>query len=176
MSSVITFSNITGTDIPSSEDLIQILGNWNISFLQNQFRELIFFCRNNLLKVGARVVHFQQRVDSRCIFCQMINNDTLVKETFNHILFTCPVTTLMLMSVLTNLEARVDIGNENFLMMYWYGLTENKVNQSLQLFYNTFRHSIWKFKLRNVVPTVTSFHCIFFFTTSAYYLDKTSLT
>jgi hypothetical protein len=130
--------------------------------MQNHFREFIFLCRNNLLKVGARLAHFQLQVDSRCFFCRSLVNDTLVKETFNHVFFTCPVTTRMLTSILTKLEAKIDIHSENFLNAYWYGLVENKVNQSLQFFYDTFRHSVWKFKLRRMVPTVASFHCIFF--------------
>ncbi len=93
--------------------------------MQNQLREIIFLCRNNLLKVGAHAAHFQQQVDSLCFFCRMLVNDTLVKETFNHIFFTCPVTTRMLTSVLTKLEAKIDILSENFLKASWYGVAEN---------------------------------------------------
>jgi hypothetical protein len=162
LNSVVSFSSITGTNIPSNEDLACILGSWNLSFMQNHLREFIYQCRNNLLKVGARVAHFQPQFDSRCFFCRSLLNDTLVKETFDHIFFTCPVTTRMLMSILTKLEAKIDIQSDNFLQAYWYGIVEDKVNQSLQIFYDTFRHSVWKFKLRRTVPTVASFHCIFF--------------
>jgi hypothetical protein len=47
--SVNSFAGITNTPIPENEDLVYILGSWNMSFLPNTFREFIFLCRNNQL-------------------------------------------------------------------------------------------------------------------------------
>jgi hypothetical protein len=155
--SVNSFAGITNTPIPENEDLVDILGSWNKSFLPNAFREFIFLCRNNQLRVGVRAAHFQQRADYRCIFCRLINSNTSARETFTHLLEKCPVIDRILSTILAKFDPKISKNSANFPNAYWYGKSDNKINQSLLLFYDTFRHTVWKFKLRRTLPTYDSF-------------------
>jgi hypothetical protein len=167
---VTSFSNITETPIPSNESLSYILGTWNIFFLPNYLREFVFMCRNNLIRVGARAAHFHDRADGRCTFCKMVNVNCNTRETFNHFFFICPITNNLLRGLTMNLGAKIQIDNQLFPRAFWYGDTgvvtntdtENPIDKSLQLFYDIFRYSVWKFKLRRQLPLADSFtHTIF---------------
>jgi hypothetical protein len=167
---VTSFSNITETPIPSNESLSFILCTWNVFFLPNYLREFIFMCRNNQIRVGARAAHFLDRADGRCTFCKMVNANCITRETFNHFFFLCPITNNLLRGLTINLGAKILKENQLFPRAFWYGDTgvvtdadtENPIDKSLQLFYDIFRYSVWKFKLRRQLPLLDSFtHTIF---------------
>jgi hypothetical protein len=154
---VTSFSNITETPIPSNESLAFILGTWNISFLPNNLREFIFICRNNQIRVGARAVHFQQRTDGRCTFCRMVNPNSVTRETFHHIFFMCPIINSILRGLTNNLGAKILPEHLGFSRAFWYGDTDDKIDKSLQLFFDIFRFTVWKFKLRRQLPLLNTF-------------------
>jgi hypothetical protein len=159
---VTSFSNITETPIPSNESLMLILGTWNISFLPNNLREFIFICRNNQIRVGARAAHFQQRTDGRCTFCKMVNPNSVTRESFLHIFLLCPVINNILRGLSTNLGAKISPDHLGFSCAFWYGDTNNKIDKSLQLFFEIFRYTVWKFKLRRQLPLLNTFTHIMF--------------
>jgi hypothetical protein len=117
----------------------------------------MFLCRNNQLRVGARAAHFQQRADSRCIFCRLINSNTQVRETFVHLFEQCPVTDRILTTFCNKFLPKVSKNCTVFSNAYWYGKRDDKIDQSLLLLYETFRHTVWKFKLRRTLPSYESF-------------------
>jgi hypothetical protein len=70
----------------------------------------------------------------------------------------------------TNLGAKIQKENQLFPRAFWYGDTgvvtnadtENPIDKSLQLFYDIFRYSVWKFKLRQQLPLLEPFTHTFF--------------
>ncbi len=107
--------------------------------------------------MGARAAHFQQRTDSRCIFCRIINSNTQVRETFAHLFEQCPVIDRILTTFCNKFVPKIPKNCTDFPKAYWYGKRDDKINQSLLLFYDTFRHTVWKFKLRRILPNYESF-------------------
>jgi hypothetical protein len=92
----------------------------------------------------------------------MVNANCTTRETFNHFFFLCPITNNLLRGLTINLGAKILQENQGFSRAFWYGDTDNKIDKSLQLFYDIFRFTIWKFKLRRQLPLLDSFtHTIF---------------
>jgi hypothetical protein len=151
--SVTTFCNLINVAIPSALTLCTTNGGWSFSFLQNYFREFIFLERNNFLKTGNRAANYVANLDERCTFCRIINPQTLVRENFFHLFFSCPTTRLLLRGM-TRLGGLLYSPDENlFIEKYWFGLIDGKPTGPLILIYEIFRYVIWKFKLRRIVPT-----------------------
>jgi hypothetical protein len=151
--SVVTFCNLINLAVPSIETISTVYGGWSFSFLPNDFREFIFLERNNYLKTGTRAANYVINLDDRCSFCRVINPDTVVRESFFHLFFTCPTTCLLLRGV-TRLGGLLYPPDGDFFMeKYWFGSLEGKTSVSLTLIYEIFRYVIWKFKLRRIVPT-----------------------
>jgi hypothetical protein len=99
------------------------------------------------------VANYVANLDDRCTFCRIINPQTLVRENFFHLFFSCPTTRLLLRGM-TRLGGLLYSPDENLLSeKYWFGLIDGKPTGSLILIYEIFRYLIWKFKLRRIVPT-----------------------
>jgi hypothetical protein len=155
--SVATFCNLINVAIPSAVTLSTTNGGWSFSFLPNDFREFIFLERNNFLKTGNRAANYVANLDERCSFCRVINPQTLVRETFFHLFFSCPTTCLLLRGM-TRLGGHLYSPDENlFIEKYWFGSIDGKPTVPLILIYEIFRYVIWKFKLRRIVPTQINF-------------------
>jgi hypothetical protein len=151
--SVATFCNLINLAVPSAETVSSVYGGWSISFLPNDFQEFIFFERNNFFKTGTRAANYVVNLDDRCSFCCIINPDTVARESFFHLFFTCPTTCLLLRGV-TRLGGLLHSpDDDSFMEKYWFGSRDGKSSVSLILIYEIFRYVIWKFKLRRIVPT-----------------------
>jgi hypothetical protein len=87
----------------------------------------------------------------------MVNPNCTIRETFNHIFFLCPITNGILRGLTINLGAKILLENLGFSRAFWYGDTDDKIDKSLQLFYDIFRFTIWKFKLRRQLPLLDAF-------------------
>jgi hypothetical protein len=151
--SVVTFCNLVNLVVPPAETVSAIYGSWSNSFLPNDFREFIYLERNNFLKTGTRAANYVANLDDRCTFCRIINPDTVVRESFFHLFFTCPTTCLLLRGV-TRLGGLIHLPDDNsFMEKYWFGSLDGKTLASLTIIYEIFRFVVWKFKLRRIVPT-----------------------
>jgi hypothetical protein len=155
--SVVTFNRNVSLDIPDKVNLLPMLGAWNLSFLSNDHREFIFLERNNLLRVGAVAVHIWNNVNDRCTFCRILNPDTVNRETFNHLFKLCPVTTNLLRGLTRTVGLRYNLDMEGFNSMYWNGIQNGKFHLDLLLTFEMFRHCVWSFKKRRIIPTQITF-------------------
>ncbi len=135
--------------------------SWNISFLPNGLREFIFLELNNFLKIGVRAVNYMQRVSEYCSLCRIINPDTVSRETMQHLFFHCPITTALLRGLTRTLGLKHTPGTVDFSSKYWLGKLMDKFEISLFLTFAIFRHLIWKFKLRKIIPTQPTFVGVF---------------
>jgi hypothetical protein len=141
--------------------LKQIHASWNISFLPNDLREFIFLERNNLLKIGVRAVNYMQMASEYCSLCRIINPDTVSRETMLHLFIHCPITIALLRGLTRSLGLKHIPGTVDFSSKYWLGLVMDKFEISLFLTFAIFRHLIWKFKQRKIIPTQPTFVCVF---------------
>jgi hypothetical protein len=93
---VITFFNLIELPVPAEENLRRISVTWNIHSLHNNFREFCFKLRNNILPLNNRINAFDPIADPRCGFCQIVDPDTRIRESFNHIFALCPITSRLI--------------------------------------------------------------------------------
>jgi hypothetical protein len=152
-----TFFRNVDLDIADETILKHIHASWNISFLPNDLREFIFLERNNLLKIGVRAVNYMQMASEYCSLCRIINPDTVSRETMQHLFLHCPITIAFLRGLTRTLGLKHIPGTADFNTKYWLGLLVDKFDISLFLTFVIFRHLIWKFKQRKIIPTQPTF-------------------
>ncbi len=128
-----------------------------MSFLNNDLREFIFLERNNFLRVGAIAIHIWNNIDERCTFCRILNPNTNNRETFNHLFGVCPITINLLRGLTRTVGLLYSKETEGFNFMYWHGIKNGKFNLGLLLIFEMFRHCIWSFKKRRLIPTQINF-------------------
>jgi hypothetical protein len=159
-----TFSSITSTDIPSLEGLAHILSSWNSSFLDNNFREFIFKCRNNTLRTGDRLSHIIN-TDDKCFLCKHLTSSCIRRETLNHFFRECPITSHLLEGFLLKFNLVLPVDRFNFNNLFWYGTINQTTCKASLLVFHLFRYCMWNFKRRRKVPKLTDlvemFSCIF---------------
>jgi hypothetical protein len=151
ISSINGFSRIVKTTIPNEIITKNFVSGWGCSFLDNDFREFIFKCRNNLLRTGDRLSHIFPNITDNCKFCIGIVPGTTHRETFLHLFRECPVTS----AILLRLNIRCNLKWENpeidFNSLYWYGNHTGNLDRNILLFYDVFRYQIWLMKLRKII-------------------------
>jgi hypothetical protein len=69
---LVSFCEIVKLEVPLPITLKNFASVWNCTFLDNNFREFIFKCRNNLLGTGDRLSNFLPNFDDRCFLCKNI--------------------------------------------------------------------------------------------------------
>ena len=134
-------------------------------------REFIFKERNNILGIGARVIHFDETVDERCTFCRILYPPTETREEFIHLFRYCPIVKTYLQYLIRRLRINITYADpdpelvpdpgEIFNEIYWYGTHLNKTDASTVLFFELFRFIIWKFKTRRILPRPHEVHDVF---------------
>jgi hypothetical protein len=102
------FSRIVKSTIPNEIVTKNFVSGWSCSFLDNDFREFIFKCRNNL-HTGDRLSHILPNITDSCKFCIGIIPGSAHRETFLHLFRECPVTS----AILLNLNIRCKLKWEN---------------------------------------------------------------
>jgi hypothetical protein len=145
------FSRIVNVATPNEIIIKNFVSGWGCNFLDNDFREFIFKCRNNLLKTGDRLSHILPNVSDTCKFCIGIIPGASHRETFLHLFRECPVTSAVLfrLNVLCNLKwENTDI---DFDSLYWYGNHSGNLDRNILLFYDVFRYQIWQMKLKKII-------------------------
>ena len=158
-----TLAQLTDTEIPPSHLLNNCLSLWNNVWINNDMRNFMFKFRNNDLGLNNRLNAFDATVDPRCTFCRIIDPDSTMRDGLNHAFFECPTARTLLRTTITKCEPVPDIDSRNFRQLFWYGteVTEDEAEDG-QLFPNanlpgllifeTFRYTLWKFRLRRKVP------------------------
>ena len=84
----------------------------------------------------------------------MIDRDTLVRDSFVHFFYNCPVTNNLLFQWTRALVPPPDINSLNFKKLYWYGYDDiiNDQTGSLGLVMDIFKYVVWKSKQRRRLP------------------------
>jgi hypothetical protein len=146
-----SFAEITDTRLPDITVLKNFISGWNCTFLDNNFREFIYKCRNNCLRTGDRLSHLLPTYNDRCFLCKGIIIDSSARETFLHLFRRCVVTSSLLLRF--NKYFKLEWNSENFYFenLYWYGSNGTQLDRQALLVYDIFRYQIWNMKNRKII-------------------------
>ncbi len=145
------FASITKTTLPNEIVVKNFVSGWNCTFLDNDFREFIFKCRNNILRTGDRLSHILPNSSDSCKFCIGILPGTVHRESFLHLFRECVVTSSVLLQLNIRCKLKWDNPNVDFNSLYWYGNHLGNLDRNVLLFYDVFRYQIWSMKLRKII-------------------------
>jgi hypothetical protein len=148
---LVSFFNIVGLSVPPPTVAKNFLSSWNQVFLGNDLREIIFKCRNNLLKTGDRLSHVLENIDDRCFLCKNLYPDSGNRETFIHLFRKCTVVLNLILrfNVLFNIVWNEP--NFDFDRIYWLSDLNGNLERGTLLLYDLFRFQIWSMKQRRVL-------------------------
>jgi hypothetical protein len=143
-----SFEAITKTN-PQPELIVKnFLSSWNLSFLDNNFKEFLFKCRNNILKTQDRLSHILPGINDKCILCKNIVMGLENRESFNHIFRSCTVTDSVILRINRMCNLSWNINNFDFDSLFWYGNMCGDLDRNTLLFYDIVRYQIWCMKLK----------------------------
>jgi hypothetical protein len=127
---------------------------WNCSLLGNNVRDFMYKCRNNYLPLNNRVAAYDRNVCPMCTFCRIRDPDTVTRESFNHLFYSCDSTSIIINDILRVYFALGDINENDRKKFVWTGITDG--NDDLQhvliIFWELVRYSIYKYKLKKRIP------------------------
>jgi hypothetical protein len=170
-----TFSRNVDVAVPEPNILSLPVSSWKFSFFPNDLREFIFLERNNFLKIGTRIIHYQQNASDLCSLCCIINPGTVNRESINHLFLQCPITLNLLRGISRTLGLIYPPFSDSYKEKYWNGVSEGKFDLALYLIFVIFRHTIWKFKTRKIVPPPPAFLRVYISYLGTIKLTKPSL-
>ena len=152
---VIQYSNLVDLPVPSATILMVCLGNWNKSFICNDF---LFLLRNNSLPLNNRLNAFDNTVSPLCSFCRIINRETRTRDSFLHFFLNCLVTNNLLFQWTRKLNPAPDINAPEFRNLYWFCQSETTEDPSgtIGIVMDIFKYVLWKFKQRRHLPNFIS--------------------
>jgi hypothetical protein len=153
LNTIKTFCNINFLTCPPEKIVEHFVGSWNCSFIDNNLKEFIFKCRNNLLRTSDRLSHIVAGVDQNCFFCACLNNGMRHRETFNHLFRSCPVVSNLILKVIRRLGLSWPEGDLCFDQLYWFGNLNGNLEKNVLLTFDILRYHIWCSKLQRVFVT-----------------------
>jgi hypothetical protein len=146
-----SFAAITKTN-PQPELIVKnFLSSWNISFLDNNFKEFLFKCRNNILKTRDRLSHILPGTNDTCILCKNIVVGKENRESFSHIFRSCTVTDSVILRINRMCNLQWNVNNFDFESLFWYGNLGGDLDRNTLLFYDIVRYQIWCMKLKRMI-------------------------
>ena len=103
MPQVKTFLGLTETETENIEinQIKNMMGSWNYSFLPSKIRTFLFKFYNNILGLNSRVAKFNQNTDPSCTFCSINNLRPAPKESFTHLFYYCETTKKIILEFFT---------------------------------------------------------------------------
>jgi hypothetical protein len=122
----------------------------------NRFREFCFKLRNNYLALNNRIAAYDNTGDPHCTFCRIRDPGTDIRESFNHIFFTCPTVAPLVRELKDLFEFDTVLSGAEFKQFYWTGMVEGHENKQLLylMFWDYYRYSIYRYKVRRKIPNI----------------------
>jgi len=109
---------------------------WGIYFLPNKVREFILKFNGNILGLNTRISHFVENASRSCTFCTCTNLVPVPDETFLHLFFMCPVTSLWLTYFMNNLFMDILPQGADSLKKFWLLHFTNNEQLNNNLFFS----------------------------------------
>ncbi len=85
------------------------------------------------------------------------NTPLINKESFVHLFRMCPFTSNLLINFLNRYRITLPENSSSFNDTYWYGLINQELHRPTLLLFDSFRYSIWHFKIRKIAPNPSGF-------------------
>ena len=117
-----TFTNLSNTPVPATEQLKKAIGIWKWSWLNNDMRNFIYLLRNNGLMLNNRLNAFDPTISPICTFCKILDRDTCNRDGLAHFFMECAMTRRLLKVWGSKFEPQVSLINPGFFTLYWYGI------------------------------------------------------
>jgi hypothetical protein len=157
--SAITFGRLIDCRLPDPQSTGTWFKAWAVSYIPNEIKTFIYNCRFNCLPLNNRLNAYMHEIDDRCSFCKIIDNLTTQREGFLHVFLKCPTTKKILNSVIDKIDLNLGIDSDDFLKLYWFGISENGGHSQITwlIFFDIFRHVLFKFKFKKNIPNNDSF-------------------
>ena len=154
LTTVTTFFSLISLGLPDTCTIGNFLSLWNLSYLPNKFRELIFKFYNNKLGIntGTRTSHFGGGTRD-CTFCTLQGHNE-IDESFIHLFFECDTVNNIHRVLDTNLFNYTSVNIIESKNRWFSCLQMERENTFLRLFFLTVQYYIWCAKLSNFIPTV----------------------
>jgi hypothetical protein len=146
-----SFCELVNLLVPETIIAKKIFSSWNQCFLDNNTREFIFKCRNNILRTGDRMSHILTNYDDSCFLCKCIDGTSVGRETFVHLFLTCIVTSNLILRFNVHFNIVWDTPDMDFNRIYWFGDVNGQLDRGSLLVYDLFRYQLWAMKQRRVV-------------------------
>jgi hypothetical protein len=146
-----SFCEIVKLTIPPPIISKNFESGWNCNFLDNNIREFIFKCRNNLLGTGDRLSNFLPNINDTCFLCKNLTQGKDCRETFLHLFRNCSVTSKILYRFNTRFKLAWTDNASDFNKLYWFGELNGQLEKQVLLVYDLFRYSIWCMKQRRAI-------------------------
>ncbi len=146
-----SFCNIVSVPIPLAPIAKNFLSGWNRHFIDNNLRDFIFRCRNNVLRTGDRLSHILSNYNDTCYLCRNLAVNTVNRETFVHFFRKCHVTSELILRFNKHFKLTWNVVNLNFDKLYWFGDIIGTLDIQTLLLYDIFRYQLWSMRQRKVV-------------------------
>jgi hypothetical protein len=146
-----SFCEIVGLPVPDTIISKNLFSSWNQCFLDNNTREFIFKCRNNILRTGDRLSHILTNYDDSCFLCKCADGTPGGRETCVHLFRNCKVTSNLILRF--NVHFNIAWNNPDivFNKIYWFGDVNGQLDRGSLLVYDLFRYQIWSMKQRRIL-------------------------
>jgi hypothetical protein len=171
----VTFSRITGTELPTADDMGSMVSLWSKNGLNTRVKTFLFKFYNNLLGINTRVSHFDNSVDRRCTICKInqSNNNIgtrvnvapvpvtvlIADESFKHVFLDCPLVRKLhdqfLEKYFNSLTFNTEAERAKFFL---YGTVPGNVNYNIFIHASImlFQYGIWQMKLKKRILSFES--------------------
>ncbi len=152
-----TFCNVTDLAWPDNFCFKTPVGCWNINYLPCRFVTFLFKFINNSLGLNTRVSHFDNLVNRTCTLCRVSNVPNVQDETFLHLFFTCPISSMWRTAFeqrfLTDMLLNGTLPNPKQLWFTGKLTCNYAYKTSLHIAVLYFQYSIWECKLQQKCPS-----------------------
>jgi hypothetical protein len=145
-----TFARLVDCRPDPEWPMSQWFSTWNMNSLPNDFRNFIYCCRYNYLPTNNRLNAYIAEVDPRCNLCARNNLNN--RDSFSHCFLNCPYVRPAISHVLLATDLHINIDDDNFPKLYWYGIHDGPFNKTRHLitllFFDIFCYVIFRTRKR----------------------------
>jgi hypothetical protein len=165
-----TFCGLIDCGIPAPDIIFYWIGTWAVNFLNNDLKTFIYNSRFNCLPLNNRLNAYRPEIDARCSFCRIVDRMTTEREGYNHIFFSCRSVSVLIDATLDKITLNLEKNSAEFLNLYWFGERGDESHSKVVwlLFFDVFRYTIYKYKMKKNIPNAVFFEGFLFSADKAY--------
>jgi hypothetical protein len=152
--SIITFYRLIDLPVPAIDVLTRCITLWSLSYLGNDFRDFSFKCRFNYLNLNNRRAAYDPDVNPLCSFCRIRDPDTDIRESFEHLFFSCTTASGLIDNLLIDCFDFRPANVWERKEFVWNGIlpANERISLPVLFFWESFRFLIYRYKVRRRLP------------------------